>query len=174
MEVSVMTTLLAQAHTAGLTLSIEAGEELLIEGPADAETLALDLLARKAEVIAALTVLDLARGYNWQIAVIVGGRIDREIEQLILGEVMGGDESHWRAFADRATQDQLLEAAQIMTALLDVEPAIQGDAQLEPPPGWQMFHSIPCNQSPDGWAEFVQLRATPNGPLLCVHCGGTH
>jgi hypothetical protein len=115
MEVSIMTALLAQAQSAGLTLTIEAGEELLIEGPADAETLALDLLARKAEVIAALTVLDLARSYDWGVAIIVGGRIDHETEQLILGEVVGGDESHWRAFADRAGEAQLREAAQILT-----------------------------------------------------------
>jgi hypothetical protein len=42
------------------------------------------------------------------------------------------------------------------------------------PPGWQKFHSIPCRASPDGWAEFASLRATPQGPLLCVHCGEVH
>jgi hypothetical protein len=188
MEVS-MTTLLAQAQSAGLTLTIEANEQLLIEGPADAETLALDLLSRKAEVIAALTVLDLARGYDWSIAVIVGGawRIDTDGEcELLLGEVVGGDESHWRAFADRASETQLHEAAQLMASLSTVEaldrlapeevPAREDPvvAALEIPPGAQTFHSIPCKASPDGWAEFAQLRETPTGPLLCVHCGKTH
>lgn len=35
--------------------------------------------------------------------------------------------------------------------------------------------SLPrCVESPDGWAEFSQLRASPHGPLLCVHCGQSH
>jgi len=68
----------------------------------------------------------------------------------------------------------------LMASLLDVEPAISADGEsetvshLQPPPGAQTFHSIPCHQSPDGWAEFASLRATPNGPLLCVHCGEVH
>jgi hypothetical protein len=178
MEVS-MTTLLAQAQSAGLTLTIEANDQLLVEGPADAETLALDLLSRKAEVIAALTVLDLARGYDWGVAVIVGGawRIDADGErELLLGEVVGGDESHWRAFADRASEAQLHEAAQILMATASTsEPEMSAaDVQLEIPPGAQTFRSIPCKASPDGWAEFSQLRATPTGPLLCVHCGEVH
>jgi hypothetical protein len=58
----------------------------------------------------------------------------------------------------------------VMGALEIAEPFVSADVQLEPP-GWQTFHSIPCRQSPDGWAEFASLRATPTGPLLCVHCG---
>jgi hypothetical protein len=178
MEVS-MTTLLAQAHTAGLTLTIEANDQLLVEGPADAEELALDLLSHKQQVIAALAVLDLARGYDWQIAVIVGGawRIDADGErELLLGEVVGGDEAPWRAFADRAGETQLHEAAAIMMAAASTsEPEMSAaDAPLDPPLGAQTFHSIPCKASPDGWAEFASLRATPTGPLLCVHCGQPH
>jgi len=166
--------LLAEAQAAGLSLSTPPDGRLVIDGPAEAEELALDLLAHKQQVIAQLSVLNLARSYDWRIAVIVGGRIDRELEQLILGEVVGGDEAHWRAFADRATQDQLHEAAQLMAALEIAEPVMSADAQLEPLAGWQRFHSIPCRASPDGWADFAQLRATPNGPLLCVHCGQPH
>jgi hypothetical protein len=44
----------------------------------------------------------------------------------------------------------------------------------EVPPGFHRFHSIPCSSSPDGWAEFSGLRATPRGPLLCIHCGKAH
>jgi hypothetical protein len=175
-------TLLAEAELAGLTLSTPPDGRLVIDGPADAEELALDLLAHKQQVIAQLSVLDLARSSGWGVAVIVGGawRIDEDGErELLLGEVIGGDESHWRAFADRATDAQLHEAALIMMASLSIaEPVVsadvQGDAPLDIPPGWQTFHSIPCKASPDGWAEFSQLRATPTGPLLCVHCGGPH
>jgi hypothetical protein len=170
--------LLAEAQAAGLTLSTPPDGRLVIDGPADAEELALDLLAHKQQVIAQLSVLDLARSSDWQIAVIVGGawRIDTDGErELLLGEVVGGDESHWRAFADRASEAQLHEAALIMSASLEVpEPAVSADVQLDPPPGWQTFHSIPCSSSPDGWAEFSQLRATPNGPLLCIHCREVH
>jgi hypothetical protein len=104
-------TLIEQAQAAGLQLAVE-GEQLVIDGPEDAETLALDLLAYKADVIATLALLDHA--------VIAASDFD----------------------------------------------AI--------PTGWQTFHSIPCGSSPDGWAEFSQLRATPTGPLLCVHCGEVH
>jgi|GEM_PF-6800301 len=111
--------MLIEAQDAGLALAIE-GEQLIIEGPPAAEALALDLLAHKQRVIAALAVLDLARRYDWQIAVIVGGawRIDDDGErELLLGEVVGGDESHWHAFADRASDAQLQEAVDLMTAL---------------------------------------------------------
>jgi hypothetical protein len=64
-----------------------------------------------------IALLNLARAYDWQIAIIVGGGIDHEHgHELILGEVIGGDESHWRSFADRATDAQLQEAAQILQA----------------------------------------------------------
>jgi hypothetical protein len=55
--------------------------------------------------------------------------------------------------------------------LLDMFPADDID---DIPPGWQKFHSIPCRASPDGWAEYATLRATPQGPLLRVHCGEVH
>ena len=39
---------------------------------------------------------------------------------------------------------------------------------------WQVFHSVPCHVSSDGWTEFSRLRATPHVRLLCVHCGEPH
>jgi hypothetical protein len=66
-------------------------------------------------------VLDLARSYSWVLCVIVGGGLTGksgdEERTLILGEVVGGDEAHWRAFANRATDDQLREALDLMQSL---------------------------------------------------------
>jgi hypothetical protein len=62
----------------------------------------------------AIAMLDLAQASNWRISVIIGGGIDHHLGQLILGEVVGGDEAHWRAFAARALPHQLLEATHLL------------------------------------------------------------
>jgi hypothetical protein len=65
-------------------------------------------------------VLDLARYYTWGVCVIVGGgwtETDSGERELLLGEVVGGDEAHWRAFAERATHAQLQEATTHLQAL---------------------------------------------------------
>jgi hypothetical protein len=105
--------LIEAAQAASLTISVKDGR-LLLQGPAESEALALRLLERKAAIIAALAVFDLAHAYDWQVAIIVGGgwrETDDGDRELILGEVVGGNEAHWRAFADRATDAQLREAA---------------------------------------------------------------
>jgi hypothetical protein len=64
-----------------------------------------------------ITVLDLARSYDFGIAIIVGGgwRVtDDDERELMLGEVVGGDEAHWRAFAGRASDAQLQEAKSLL------------------------------------------------------------
>jgi hypothetical protein len=104
-------TLIEAARAADLQLTLE-GEQLVIDGPEEAEALALLLLACKAEVIATLALLD-----------------------------------H-----------------------LVVAPSDFDDI----PAGWRRFHGITCTLSPDGWAEFSRLRATPHGPPLCIHCGEVH
>jgi hypothetical protein len=105
-------TLIEQAHAAGLTFFLPGDGRLVIDGPEEAETLALRLLERKAEVIATLA---------------------------------------------------LLEHLDVVASDFD-----------DIPPGWRTFHGIPCALSSDGWAEFSRLRATPHGPLLCIHCGEVH
>jgi hypothetical protein len=57
-------------------------------------------------------VLDLARSNDWTVALIVGGGLTGTP-----GEVVGGDEPHWRAFADRETESQLHEALGLMQSL---------------------------------------------------------
>ena len=64
--------LLAKAESAGLSLSVE-DDELVIEGPQDAEAIAFALLAEKGRIVQAIRVVDLA-SRNWERSVIVGGR----------------------------------------------------------------------------------------------------
>jgi len=109
-----MMALLAQAGAAGLEVAVDAAGRLVIEGPLEAESLALQLLVQKEEVVTALAVLDLARSHNWEGAVIVGG--GRRGSSLTLGEVVGGNESRWRAFVERASLAQLEEARALMVA----------------------------------------------------------
>lgn len=124
--------LLARAESAGLSLALD-GEDLVIEGPqnAEAEAVALALLAEEQRVTLALRVLDLA-SRNWGSAVIIGGRwadggrwYDEDwrtrngahSRKLLLGTVEGGSQDRWRAFCDRATVKQLLEAEALLEAL---------------------------------------------------------
>ncbi|HEY7092365.1 MAG TPA: hypothetical protein VH393_04260 [Ktedonobacterales bacterium] len=120
---------LTRAASADLILTID-GDDLVIDGPSDAEALALALLADERRVIAALTVLDLA-SRNWETAVIVGGRwadggkfYDDDWRarhgchrrKLLLGVVVGGSEERWREWVDRATLVRLEEAAALLRA----------------------------------------------------------
>jgi hypothetical protein len=69
-----------------------------------------------------ITVLTLAQSYNWGIAVIVSGgwrETDDGERVLIFGEVIGGDETHWRAFCDRASDAQLREATALLLSLAE-------------------------------------------------------
>ncbi len=71
-----------------------------------------------------ITLLNLAHSYGWGVAVIVGGRWgppDPETgeRELIIGEVIGGDEAHWRAFADRATPAHLAEATHLLQQIAE-------------------------------------------------------
>jgi hypothetical protein len=109
-----MTISLAAAHSAGLELSLDDLGRLVIEGPAEEEPLALDLLAQEESVVTAIAVLDLARAHAWEGAVIVGG--GRHGSTLILGEVVGGSEGRWRAFVERASMAHLQEALALMLA----------------------------------------------------------
>lgn len=65
--------------------------------------------------------LDLASRSDYGAACVIGGGWGPEDEhgerELILGEVIGGDDAHWRAFADRVTAHQLAEAAMLLQAL---------------------------------------------------------
>jgi hypothetical protein len=121
--------LLASAEASGLSLAIE-GERLVIEGPTDAEKLALALLADKRRILAALRLLDLA-SREWETAVIVGGRWSDDgrwydedwcartgchRRKLLLGVVVGGSEARWRVWVDRATLARLEEAAILLRA----------------------------------------------------------
>jgi hypothetical protein len=106
--------LLAQAKAAGLVLTIAEGDQLVITGPVEAESVVRQLLAQKEYVMTALAVLELARSYQWGVEVIVGG--GRRGSTLMLGEVVGGDESRWRAFVERASMPQLQEARDLMLA----------------------------------------------------------
>jgi hypothetical protein len=109
-----MITLLAQAQSAGLALRIAEDGRLLITGPVEAEPVARQLLAQKEYVVTALTVLGLAHSYRWGVHVIVGG--GRRGRSLILGEVVGGNESRWRMFVERASVAQLREARALTLA----------------------------------------------------------
>jgi len=67
-----------------------------------------------------IALLDLARVRNWSTQLIVGGGWRESAHgerKLILGEVVGGSEAKWRAFADRATDTQMAEATWLLLAL---------------------------------------------------------
>jgi hypothetical protein len=61
-----------------------------------------------------------------------------------------------------------------LTADSQLDATPETEIPLEIPTGWVRFHSTLCGSSPDGWAEFARLRATPTGPSLCIHCGAPH
>ncbi|HEY7092271.1 MAG TPA: hypothetical protein VH393_03775 [Ktedonobacterales bacterium] len=122
--------LLSRAASAGLSLALD-GEDLVIEGPqnAEAEAVALALLAEEQRVTLALRVLEMA-SRNWGNAVITGGRWadggrwyepghhnGANSRKLLLGVVVGGSEDRWRAFCDRASMKQLIEAEAILQSL---------------------------------------------------------
>jgi hypothetical protein len=108
--------LLTKAEAAGLSLTVE-DDELVIEGPQDAQEVAFALLAEKGRVVLALRVLALAAALRYQVAVIVGGGIDHENDHaLILGEVIHFGEASWREWANSATEAQLCEAVEILHA----------------------------------------------------------
>jgi hypothetical protein len=129
---------LTKAEAAGLSLSVE-DDELVIEGPQDAEEIAFALLAEKGRVVQALRVLELA-SHSWETYCVIGGRwADNgpsaktpggdwydlgwrarngcHRRQLVPGKVEGGSQDRWRAFCDRASMKQLIEAEAIFQSL---------------------------------------------------------